>query len=77
MNYEVFITAAVTGGGATTHKSDKVPVTPKEIADAAAEAQGRGGHCPLPCARPKDGRSLVTLHMYKEVVDRIATLIPM
>ncbi|MEC8037947.1 MAG: 3-keto-5-aminohexanoate cleavage protein, partial [Pseudomonadota bacterium] len=32
MNYEVFITAAVTGSGDTVGKSDKVPVTPKEIA---------------------------------------------
>ena len=42
MNYEVFITSAVTGSGDTAGKSDKVPVTPKEIADAAIEAAKAG-----------------------------------
>ena len=42
MNFEVFITCAVTGAGDTTSKSDKVPVTPKEIADAAIEAAKAG-----------------------------------
>ena len=32
MNWNVFITCPVTGAGATTDKSDKVPVTPKQIA---------------------------------------------
>ena len=41
MNWEVFITCAVTGAGATTHRSDKVPVTPEQIADAAIEAAAR------------------------------------
>ena len=38
---EAFITCAVTGSGNTTDKSDKVPVTPEQIADdciAAARA---------------------------------------
>ena len=38
MNREVFITCAVTGSGDTTGKSDKVPVTPAQIADSAIEA---------------------------------------
>ena len=33
----VFITCAVTGGGYTTHKSDKVPITPEQIADVARD----------------------------------------
>ena len=31
---EVFITCAVTGSGDTTGKSDKVPITPQQIADS-------------------------------------------
>ena len=48
MNYEVFITAAVTGSGDTAGKSDKVPVTPKEIADAAIRKPVRR-HAMLRC----------------------------
>ena len=32
MNFEVVLTCAVTGAGATTHISPHVPVTPEEIA---------------------------------------------
>ena len=42
MNWDVFITCAVTGSGDTTGKSDKVPVTPKEIADSALDAAKAG-----------------------------------
>ena len=33
MNWDVFITCAVTGAGDTTAKSPHVPVTPQQIAD--------------------------------------------
>ncbi len=39
---EIFITAAVTGAGATTHRSNKVPITPRQIADAAIESAEAG-----------------------------------
>ena len=39
---EVFITCAVTGAGDTTGRSDKVPVTPRQIADACIEAAAAG-----------------------------------
>jgi uncharacterized protein (DUF849 family) len=42
MNREVIITCAVTGAGDTTGKSDKVPVTPEEVAAAAIEAAQAG-----------------------------------
>ena len=42
MNTEVFITCAVTGAGETTAKSDKVPVTPQQIADSAIDAAKAG-----------------------------------
>ena len=48
MNREVFITAAITGSGDTTGKSDKVPVTPEQIANAAIDAAKAGAavvHC--------------------------------
>ena len=39
---EAFITCAVTGVGDTVSRSDKVPVTPRQIADAAIEAAEAG-----------------------------------
>jgi 3-dehydrocarnitine:acetyl-CoA trimethylamine transferase len=42
VNTEVFITCAVTGVGATTDRSELVPVTPLQIADAALEAAEAG-----------------------------------
>ena len=39
---EAFITCAVTGVGDTTGRSEKVPVTPRQIADAAIEAAAAG-----------------------------------
>ena len=47
-NREVFITCAVTGSADTTAKSDKVPVTPKQIAQSAIDAAMAGAsvvHC--------------------------------
>ncbi len=41
-NRDVFITCALTGSGDTTGRSDKVPVTPEQIADAAIEAARAG-----------------------------------
>ncbi|MEL7543418.1 MAG: 3-keto-5-aminohexanoate cleavage protein [Pseudomonadota bacterium] len=72
MNWDVFITCAVTGGGDTTGKSDKVPVTPKEIADAAIEAAKAGAavaHCHV--RDPETGKAARDVALYKEVVDRI------
>ena len=48
MNRDVFITCAVTGSGDTVSKSSHVPITPKQIADAAIEAAKAGAavaHC--------------------------------
>ena len=42
MNFEVIVTCAVTGAGETVDKSPHVPVTPKEVADAAIEAAKAG-----------------------------------
>ena len=72
MNYEVFITSAVTGSGDTAGKSDKVPVTPKEIADAAIESAKAGAaiaHCHV--RDPETGAPSRKVEYYREVVERI------
>lgn len=42
MNFEVFISCAVTGAGDTVGKHPAIPVTPEQIARAAIDA-GRAG----------------------------------
>ena len=72
MNREVFITCAVTGSGDTTGKSDKVPVTPAEIADSAIEAARAGAavvHCHV--REPDTGRPSRDPALFREVTDRI------
>src|SRR5215216_2472363 len=72
MNWEVFITCAVTGAGATTERSDRVPVTPEEIADAAigaAEAGAAIAHIHVRDRRTGAGARAPEL--YREVVDRV------
>jgi len=72
MNYEVIISCAVTGAGDTVGKSDKVPVTPKQIAEAAIEAAKAGAavaHCHV--RNPKTGKGSRDVELYREVVDRI------
>ncbi len=69
---EVFITCALTGAGDTTDKSDKVPVTPKEIAAAAVEAAGAGAavvHCHV--RDPETGKGARDPALFREVVARI------
>ncbi len=72
MNREVFITCAVTGSGDTVSKSSHVPVTPKQIADAAIEAAKAGAaiaHCHV--RDPETGAPARRLDLYREVTDRI------
>ncbi len=72
MNWEVFITCAITGAGDTTGKSDKVPVTPKQIADSAIEAAKAGAAIAHIHVRdPKTGKGARDPKLYREVVDRI------
>ena len=42
MNNEVIVTCAVTGAGDTLEKHPEVPVTPKQISDAAISAAKAG-----------------------------------
>jgi uncharacterized protein (DUF849 family) len=72
MNWEVFITCAVTGAGDTTGRSDRVPVMPVEIADAAigaAEAGAAIAH--IHVRDPRTGKGARAPELYREVVERV------
>jgi uncharacterized protein (DUF849 family) len=72
VNAEVFITCAVTGAGDTTGASDRVPVTPAEIADAALEAARAGAAVAHIHVRdPETGRGSRDVALYREVVERV------
>lgn len=72
MNWNAFVTCAVTGSGETTGKSDKVPVTPEQIANSAIEAAKAGAAVVHIHVRdPKTGRGSRNTELYAEVVDRI------
>ena len=72
MNHEVIVTCAVTGAGDTVGKHPAIPVTPKQIAEAAIEAAKAGAtvaHCHV--RDPQTGRGSRDPNLYREVVDRI------
>jgi uncharacterized protein (DUF849 family) len=72
MNREVFITCAVTGAGDTVGRSDKVPVTPEQIADASIEAAKAGAAVAHIHVRdPRTGKGARSVELYREVVERI------
>ena len=72
MNYDVVLTCAVTGAGETTGKSLHVPVTPKEIADAAIEAAKAGAAIAHIHARdPETGQGSRDPKLFKEIIDRV------
>lgn len=72
MNWEVFITCAVTGAGATTERSDRVPVTPAQIAAAAIEAAEAGAAVAHVHVRdPETGKGARRGELYREAVERV------
>jgi uncharacterized protein (DUF849 family) len=72
MNYDVFITCAVTGAGDTVGKHSGVPVTPKQIAEAAIEAAKAGAAIAHIHVRdPETGKAARKVELYREVVERI------
>jgi len=72
MNWGSFITCAVTGSGETTTKSDRVPVTPEQIADSAIEAAKAGAAVVhIHVREPGSGRGSRNTEYYAEVVDRV------
>jgi uncharacterized protein (DUF849 family) len=72
MNWEVFVTCAVTGVGDTAARSDRVPVTPEQIAAAALEAAEAGAAVAHIHVRdPETGKGSRDPRLYREVVERI------
>jgi uncharacterized protein (DUF849 family) len=72
MNFEAFITCAITGAGATTDRSDKVPVTPEQIADSAIEAAQAGAAIVhIHVRNPETGKGSRDPELYRQVVERI------
>lgn len=72
MNHDVFITCAVTGSGQSHLKSDRVPITPAQIADACIEAAKAGAAIAHVHVRdPKTGNPSRDPALYREVVDRV------
>jgi uncharacterized protein (DUF849 family) len=72
VNWDVFITCAVTGSGGTTDRSDKVPITPKQIAEACVEAAKAGAAVAHVHVRdPATGRGSRDPALYREVVARV------
>ena len=70
MNFEVIITCAVTGAGDTTGKSSHIPVTTKQIADAAIEAANAGAAIAHIHVRdPDTGKASRDPKLFKEVVE--------
>jgi uncharacterized protein (DUF849 family) len=72
VNQDVFITCAVTGAGDTTGASDRVPVRPEEIAEAAIEAARAGAAVAHIHVRdPGTGRGSRDPALYRAVVERV------
>jgi uncharacterized protein (DUF849 family) len=72
MENEVVLTCAVTGAGDTVTKSDRVPVTPAQIAAACIEA-GRAGAAVahVHVRDPRTGAGSRELALYREVLERV------
>ena len=72
MSRPVIITCAVTGGGDTVSRSDKVPVTPEQIATAAIDAGKAGAAiCHVHVRDPETGAPSMRQDLYAEVAGRI------
>ncbi|HEY2789617.1 MAG TPA: 3-keto-5-aminohexanoate cleavage protein [Gaiellales bacterium] len=72
MNFDVFITCAVTGAGDTAGRSPLVPVTPEQVAAAAIEAARAGAAVAHIHVRdPDSGRGARDPRLYREVVERV------
>ncbi len=72
MSTSAFITCAVTGSGDSTGASDKVPVTPEQIAAAAIEAAQAGAAVVhIHVRNPETGKGARNPEYYREVVERV------
>ncbi len=72
MNHDVIITCAVTGAGDTTGRSNLVPVTPRQIADAAIEAANAGAAvCHIHVRDPQTGQGSRDIELFQETLGYI------
>ena len=72
MNNDVIITCAVTGAGNTTSRSNLVPITPRQVADAAIEAANAGAAVVHVHVRdPETGAGSRDPALFREAVDMI------
>jgi len=72
MNSEVIVTCAVTGAGDTVGKHPAIPVTPRQIADAAIEAAKAGAAVAHIHVRdPNTGKGCRDPKLYREVVEHL------
>ncbi len=72
MNNEVIITCAVTGAGDTVGRHSGVPVTPKQVAEAAIEAAKAGAAVVHVHVRnPETGKGSRDPALFREAVERI------
>ena len=72
MNFNAFITCAVTGAGNTTGKHPAIPITPLQIASAAIEAARAGAAIVHIHVRdPESGKPSRDPTLFAEVVSRI------
>jgi uncharacterized protein (DUF849 family) len=72
MSTSAFITCALTGSGDSTGASDKVPVTPEQIAESAMEAAKAGAAVVhIHVRNPQTGKGAREVAYYREVVERL------
>lgn len=72
MNRTVMLTCALTGAGDTVGKSEHVPVTPEQIAEAGIAAARAGATIVHVHVRdPKTGKGSREVEFYREAVERI------
>ena len=72
MNFEPFITCAVTGSGNTAGIHPNLPITPEQIADAAIEAAKAGAAIAHIHVRDEaTGKGSRNPALYREVVERV------
>jgi len=72
VNWNPFITCAITGSGASQGVHPDLPITPQQIADSAIDAAKAGAaivHCHV--REPDTGVPSRRVDLYREVVDRI------
>ena len=72
MRQKLILTCAITGAADSTGKSDKVPVTPEQIANSAIEAAKAGASVAHIHVRdPETGKGARDPKLFAEVVERI------